>query len=88
MPHHIARSEAQQDTCLYCGSSLKDKIWDSEFKGHLHYKTLICSCGRKAHIRMNFKGSGHDSWNNGKVGGVISGNGNKVNKTIEHRMMA
>lgn len=88
MPHHIARSETQQETCLYCGASLRDKSWESEFKGYLHYKTLMCDCGRKVHIRMNFKGSGHDSWNNGKVGKVINGNGYKANKTIEHRVMA
>ncbi|MBI5881129.1 hypothetical protein HZB90_03295 [archaeon] len=27
-----------------------------------HYKVLQCGCGRKITMKMDFIGSGHDSW--------------------------
>ncbi len=45
--------------CPCCGkefSSLNSE-WDS---GH-HYKSLICSCGKKRWVKVDFHGSGHDT---------------------------
>ena len=30
-----------------------------------HYKTQQCLCGRKVTIKVDFIGSGHDSWSKG-----------------------
>jgi len=50
--------------CNRCGEKLNDKRWDSEWdpchpEVH-HYKSILCDCGKKNWLRMNFLGSGHD----------------------------
>jgi len=48
--------------CCYCNSKLKD--WKSEFLTNTHYKTCVCSCGKKVSVKVDFMGSGHDEWEN------------------------
>lgn len=49
--------------CIYCHSKNKDKKWRSEWNEEHHYKCFICdTCGKKTHIKVDFHGSGHDSW--------------------------
>lgn len=69
--HHIIKKDS--DICPYCKIELKGG-WYSEFHIETHYKNLICECGKKNWIRVNFIGSGHDSFRLG----------NK--KTIEDRL--
>jgi len=65
--------------CNRCGEKLNDKRWDSEWdpchpEVH-HYKSILCDCGKKNWLRMNFLGSGHDQ--------VLEGNSNFVESTIK-----
>lgn len=53
--------EDQADSCPYCGARLSD--WKSEFLEKFHYKICLCGCGKKISIKVDFLGSGHDSWN-------------------------
>ncbi|MBW2970540.1 hypothetical protein KY320_00095 [Candidatus Woesearchaeota archaeon] len=49
--------------CIYCHCKTKDKKWSSEWNEEHHYKTFICDrCKRKNHVKVDFHGSGHDSW--------------------------
>jgi len=50
--------------CIYCGKAISN--WKSQFSGEHHYKKSNCGCGRENWIRMQFKGSGHDEFNNEK----------------------
>jgi len=51
--------------CMYCGLSLDNKDWFSEFMDRKHYKVTTCDCG-KDHRLTFFDGSGHDSFNEEK----------------------
>ena len=62
MAQRMTKSEIMRNICPYCKSDLSKENWDSEFAVHLHYKKLTCKCGKKVWIRVNFNGSGHDSW--------------------------
>ena len=50
--------------CSKCGQRLDGKGWSSEWDPAnpevLHYKSFICSCGKKNWIKVDFPGSGHD----------------------------
>ena len=59
--HWICESDIKEN-CIYCGNDLNDKKWESSFEGDSHYKTLTCECGKNNRVRVNFLGSGHDSW--------------------------
>jgi len=61
MNHHIIK-EHQLHHCLYCATKLAPTDWKSEFYLEVHYKTCRCACGKSNRIRVNFFGSGHDSW--------------------------
>lgn len=61
MIHHLITEKHQRHICIYCRNPATN--WQSEFYNAHHYKTSICSCGRKLSIRMDFMGSGHDEWN-------------------------
>jgi len=63
MSHHLVGEGHLKEFCIYCKKELPAKNWKSDFHLGMHYKTLTCSCGKKLHIRVNFEGSGHDSWN-------------------------
>jgi len=42
---------------------MDDKPWISSFSGKIHYKEIKCSvCGKTNRVKVDFAGSGHDSW--------------------------
>lgn len=73
--HHLVTEENMTEQCIYCANSINGD-WKSEFDVERHYKTIVCECGYKTHVRVNFYGSGHDDWNK---------NGNKMN-TIDDKL--
>jgi len=60
--HHWIGEAEIKENCIYCGNNLINKKWESCFEGDFHYKTIICECGKKNITKVNFLGSGHDSW--------------------------
>ena len=62
MKEHMVGHSSQQSQCVYCARDLSSKKWNSEFARDLHYKSVQCECGRKVWTRVEFHGSGHDSW--------------------------
>lgn len=60
--HHHIQGNDLEAICPYCSTILKDKDWNSEFHIERHYKCHICDCGKKICLKVNFHGSGHDSW--------------------------
>ncbi len=61
--HHIIREDDQVRGCPYCGKKVSPKKWRSGFSDtNAHYKEFRCSCGKRLSIRMDFMGSGDDSW--------------------------
>ena len=72
MPHHLVSEISQKTFCIYCKREVPSNEWKSDWHLEMHYKTLKCtSCGRDLHIRVNFEGSGHDSWAGLKKCGTI-----------------
>jgi len=59
---HIIEETDTKRKCVYCNNRLEKNIWASIFEKELHYKTTRCKCGKELRIRVNFCGSGHDSW--------------------------
>lgn len=50
--------------CVYCGDEESERLWVSEWNCEHHYKSFICKkCGKKTYVKVDFHGSGHDSWN-------------------------
>lgn len=50
--------------CTYCCRELDNFKWISQWdeqnhQAH-HYKSIICECGKKNWIKVDFQGSGHD----------------------------
>jgi len=62
MKSHLVSERAQKQQCIYCGTNLADREWKSEFARDLHYKSIVCDCGRNVRLQVKFHGSGHDSW--------------------------
>jgi len=60
--HHIVTEMSQSDQCVYCGNGIKGKRWYSEHSLEHHYKSVDCECGKRIRIKMDFIGSGHDTW--------------------------
>tara|TARA_Y100000310_G_scaffold339022_1_gene430393 strand:- start:21880 stop:22185 length:306 start_codon:yes stop_codon:yes gene_type:complete len=61
--HHLLNEEHQRFECIYCHHKLKGTKWDSAFESAHHYKAVKCgSCGKENRLRVDFHGSGHDSW--------------------------
>ena len=60
--HHLINESEIKENCIYCGCDLSNKRWKSHFEGDLHYKIIVCKCGKKNNVKVNFLGSGHDSW--------------------------
>ncbi|MBS1266773.1 MAG: hypothetical protein MAG795_00742 [Candidatus Woesearchaeota archaeon] len=59
MKDHLIKQNME---CLYC-SEEAEKRWVSEWNCEHHYKSFCCkNCGKKNFVRVNFQGSGHDSW--------------------------
>ena len=51
--------------CLYCQQDLSENQWASEWLSEeVHYKIIQCDCGKKDWVRVDFYGSGHDSFPN------------------------
>lgn len=49
--------------CYECRTDLKDNVWESEHDEQRHYKSTLCTCcGKKHSVKVDFLGSGHDSW--------------------------
>lgn len=50
--------------CTRCNDPLDKEKWFSEWDpnhpDNHHYKSIVCECGKKNWIRMDFHGSGHD----------------------------
>ena len=60
---HLFKSENIREQCPYCGRDLKDKSgWKSDFHSELHYKKIVCKCGKENFVKVDFHGSGHDDW--------------------------
>lgn len=62
MKDHLVSEIVQRKQCIYCGTDLADREWRSEFARDLHYKSIVCDCGKDVRIQVEFHGSGHDSW--------------------------
>jgi hypothetical protein len=68
MHNPLLIEECLKSICCYCGSEISQKPWESEFLADFHYKSITCnSCHKKITTKVNFLGSGHDSWDNTKV---------------------
>lgn len=67
--HHLVREPDFVKQCPYCNREAKPTHmhkWRSEFHWGIHYKTLVCNCGKELRVKVGFHGSGHDSWNKKK----------------------
>ncbi len=82
MPHHLLSEGHLKTFCIYCKKGVPVDRWKSDFHSGMHYKSLACSCGKELHIKVDFEGSGHDSWNGTKFTSKIT----KENTTIEDRI--
>ena len=60
--HHHIQGNDLEAICPYCLTKLDKKDWISEFNIEHHYKFHICECGKKVWVKVDFHGSGHDSW--------------------------
>ncbi|MBW2968361.1 hypothetical protein KY362_07815 [Candidatus Woesearchaeota archaeon] len=62
--HHVMQDSDQIRTCPYCSKDIDntDCCESKHWEGRL-YKELTCGkCGSKRLIRMEFDGSGDDTW--------------------------
>lgn len=61
--HHLMSEEDAVSNCPNCRREIPAK-WFSKFDvSNFHYKDFECDCGYMVSIRVNFSGSGDDSWN-------------------------
>jgi len=61
--HHLLKEEHQKDNCIYCNNKLNGLRWDSAFESLIHYKVIECKeCKKENRVKVDFHGSGHDSW--------------------------
>ena len=60
---HLIDNDFFKIACPYCLKSNEDMEWKSEFEMEMHYKSSKCDCGKELKFRVNFNGSGHDSFN-------------------------
>jgi hypothetical protein len=56
-----------KEKCMYCHRVLVSDDWRSHFSAQTHYKTMKCECGKLNKIKVDFVGSGHDTWHAKKV---------------------
>lgn len=59
---HLIRNIERDGSCIYCSERLPSEKWDSFFAQVQHYKCVLCKCGKDNCVRVDFIGSGHDSW--------------------------
>lgn len=84
MPHHLLNERELKTFCIYCKSEVPVISWKSEWHFEAHYKTVLCKCGKSLHMKVNFEGSGHDSWNGKKFTPKILGKNS--GKSIEDKI--
>ena len=80
--HHIFREDELIDHCIYCNREITKDMWKSEFVGFIHYKVAKCECGRETRIKVDFDGSGDDSWIEKKIEEKIESN-NTIEAKVE-----
>ncbi len=86
MPHHLVSEGELKTFCIYCKTEVPMKGWKSDWHSEMHYKTVKCSCGRDLHVRVNFEGSGHDSWNGSNWKSVIVKKSSGKKQNIEDKI--
>lgn len=59
---HLIRNIEHDGICIYCGEPLDSEKWSSVFAQVNHYKCVLCKCGKENCVKVDFIGSGHDSW--------------------------
>ena len=59
--HHLIKRIEKEGNCIYCSEKLPD-TWESSFASQSHYKCVVCTCGKNNCVRVNFQGTGHDTW--------------------------
>ncbi len=59
---HLIRDIARDGNCIYCNEKLDSTQWASVFSQVLHYKCVLCRCGKENCLKVGFIGTGHDSW--------------------------
>ncbi len=59
---HLIRNIERDGSCIYCNEKLPPEKWGSVFAQVQHYKCVLCRCGKENCVKMDFIGSGHDSW--------------------------
>jgi len=63
MRDHLVKERENKWHCLYCNEDLGANDWKSIWNGQFHYKITHCKkCGKKHRVKVDFCGSGHDSW--------------------------
>lgn len=62
MIDHLMQNAHTKLQCSYCGKSMQDKRWMSEFHHEKQYKVSKCECGKEHKIAVDFLSSGHDNW--------------------------
>ena len=60
--HHLLKEKELINRCLYCNRDIPTIAWRSEFFGNTHYKVFDCECGKTMKFKVDFLGSGDDSW--------------------------
>lgn len=66
MKEHLMTETHQKVVCPYCSKDIRKEAWESRHDDEIHYKQMSCECGKKVWIRVDFHGSGHDSWDSSK----------------------
>ena len=61
----LAIREFEKCRCQYCRKDLDksklDSEWDPREHEIHHYKHILCDCGKKNWVKVDFSGSGHDN---------------------------
>ncbi len=59
---HLIREIRRDGSCIYCNEKLQAENWSSVFAQIQHYKCVLCKCGKENCVKVDFGGTGHDSW--------------------------
>ncbi len=59
---HAIKEEESRQVCPYCFTKQSNEGWRSSFSFEKHYKVKTCKCGNEVRVKVDFFGSGHDSW--------------------------
>ncbi len=67
MKHQLVSETELKKFCIYCSTEISVDKWGSAWDFEKHYKSATCPCCKKTlHLKVNFEGSGHDSWSGKK----------------------